>query len=88
MNLWGHDLLQQWKTWINIPSVSETSHKIKTASEKNIKRCYQELSKIIQVVFKQGTRAADISKASTTLPLKWLNGKEIDKRQQSQEATQ
>lgn len=63
LNLWDHDLLQQWKTEINIPLVSETSHKIKTASEKNIKSCYQELSKIIQVVLKQGTATADISKA-------------------------
>lgn len=58
-------------------------------SEKNIKkRCYQESSKIIHVVFKQGAAAADISKASIALLLKWLNGKEIDKRQQSQEAIQ
>lgn len=25
MNLWGCDLLQQWKTQINIPPISETS---------------------------------------------------------------
>ena len=42
MNLWGHDLLQQWKTQINIPPTSETNHKIKNVSEKNIKRYYQE----------------------------------------------
>lgn len=44
MNLWRCGLLQQWKTQINIPPVSETSRKIKSASEKNIKRYYQEQS--------------------------------------------
>lgn len=37
MNLWGRDLLQQWKTQINILPASETSHKVKNASEKDIK---------------------------------------------------
>ena len=27
MNLWGHDLLQQWKTQINIPPISGVNHK-------------------------------------------------------------
>jgi hypothetical protein len=27
MNLWGYDLLQQWKTQINIPLISETNCK-------------------------------------------------------------
>jgi hypothetical protein len=27
INLWGRDMLQQWKTQINIPSVSEAGHK-------------------------------------------------------------
>ena len=36
------DLLQQWKTQINIPPISETNHKIKNTSEKNKERYYQE----------------------------------------------
>ena len=59
MNLWGHDLLQQWKTQINIPPTSETNHKIKNVSEKNIKRHYQEQSQTVQAGQKQGTRAAE-----------------------------
>jgi hypothetical protein len=44
MNLWGPNLLQQCKVQINIPPTSEASHKVKNASEKNIKRYYQEQS--------------------------------------------
>lgn len=37
INLWGRDLLQQWKTQINIPSVSKASHKASQAPNKKIK---------------------------------------------------
>lgn len=50
----GQDLLQQWETQTNIPSTSETNHKIKNVPEKNIKRHYQ-----VQVVHKQDTRAVE-----------------------------
>jgi hypothetical protein len=33
--LWGHGLMLQWETQINIPPTSETNNKIKNASEKN-----------------------------------------------------
>lgn len=42
MDLWGCDLLQQWKALINILLISETNHKIKNASERNIKMYYQK----------------------------------------------
>lgn len=37
INLWGSDLLQQWKTQINILSASEASHKFSQSPNKNIK---------------------------------------------------
>ena len=36
MNLWGCDLLQQWKTQINISQMSETNCKVIYVPEKNI----------------------------------------------------
>ena len=68
MNLWGHDLLQQWNTQINIPPILETNHKLTYVSGENITRYYKEQSLIIQVVQEQGTAAADLSKAPTALP--------------------
>lgn len=44
INLWGRDLLQQWKTQINIPSVSGSGPEIHQAPNKNFKsvrECYQ-----------------------------------------------
>lgn len=43
VNLWWHDLLQKWKTEINIPLISETNHKVNNASEINIKRSKEQL---------------------------------------------
>jgi hypothetical protein len=37
INLWAKDLLQQWKTQINILSASEASHKASQSPKKNIK---------------------------------------------------
>lgn len=42
MNIWECDLLQQWKTQINITLISEINHKMKNASEKNTKMYCQE----------------------------------------------
>lgn len=72
MNIWGPDLLQPWKTQINIHPISETNHKIKNVFEKNVKRYYQEQSQTIQIVQRQGTKAVVLSKVPTTLPLKCL----------------
>ena len=72
MNLWGRDLLQQW----NILLILETNYKLTYVSWKNI-RFYKEQSPTIQVVQEQGTTAADISKAPTALPLKWLTDKSV-----------
>ena len=52
INFWGHDLLQQWKTQITIPPISETNRKIKNAP-KSIKNYYQEKSQTVQVVHKK-----------------------------------
>lgn len=43
MNLWGHDLLQQWETQINVPPISEGKkiNKIRNASEKKIKKYFK-----------------------------------------------
>lgn len=70
MNLWGRDLLQQWKTQINITPISDTNHKIKNASEKNIKRYYQEQSQIVQVVYKRDMTGVGLSKVPAAIPLK------------------
>ena len=37
VNLWGHDLLQQWNTQDNIPAVSETDNKLTHISGNGIK---------------------------------------------------
>ena len=42
MNLWEHDLLQQWNTQINIPPILETNHKLMYVSGKIIINYYQE----------------------------------------------
>lgn len=52
MHLWGYDLLEQWKTQTYIFQISEKNHKIKNASELNIKSYYQEESQTIHVVRK------------------------------------
>ena len=38
--LWGHDILQQWNTQINILHISETDHKQTHVCGKNIIRHY------------------------------------------------
>ena len=77
MNLWGCTLLKQWNIQINVPPILETNHKLIYVSGTNITSYHKEQSLTIQVVQEQGTTAADISKASTALPLKWLTNKSI-----------
>lgn len=72
MNLWGHDLLQKWKSHIIISPIIETILQLKYASEKNNKIYYQEQSLTIQIIPKQGTTAGGFSKTSTALLLKQL----------------
>ena len=45
VNLWGHDLLQQWNTQNNIPIVPGTHN-----SEKDIMRYYGKRSPTIQAI--------------------------------------
>jgi hypothetical protein len=70
INLWGCNLFQQWKTQINTPPISETSHKIKSASEKNIKNYYQEQLQTLQAIHKQDPPAVGLSTIPSALPLK------------------
>ena len=59
------------------PPVSERNHKLLYGSRKNVTRSCKEQSLTIQVVQKQGTTAADLSKVPTALPFKWLTDKSI-----------
>ena len=45
VNLWGHDLLQQWNTQVNIPAIPKTH-----VSGKDIIRYYKQRSPAIQAV--------------------------------------
>ena len=66
-----------WKTWINIPPISETSNKIKNVSERNIKRYYKEQLQTIHIVYKQNTTASCFSRVPIALPSKWLTDKPV-----------
>lgn len=89
INLWGRDLLQQWKTQINIPSVSGSGPEINQAPNKNFKsvrECYQGQLETVQAVHKQDTAEADnlvlpqgatAVKTTTALPLRWLTDQPI-----------
>ena len=76
VNLWGHDLLQQWNTQINIPAVSEMEHKPTHVSGKDIIGHYKKWSLAIKAVQKDKTthRAWEVLLA---LPLKWLTKEPI-----------
>lgn len=89
INLWGRDLLQQWKTQINIPSVSRSNHETHQAPNKNFKlvrKCYQRQLQTVQAVHKQDTVETDnlvlpqrttAAKTTTALPLRWLTDQPI-----------
>ena len=71
VNLWGHDLLQQWNTQINIPAVPETHN-----FGKDIIRYYTQRSLAIQAVEEHEETSKPLE-VPTTLPLKWLTEKPI-----------
>lgn len=50
LNLWGCDLLQQWDTQINFPSILDANHKLMLCFRKNIRRLYKEQLPTVQVV--------------------------------------
>lgn len=81
MNLWGHDLWQQFKTQINTLSISETKHNIKNASKRNITKYYQEQLQIAQGIQKIGAIIGALSMVPTILPLKWLTDKPVEVEQ-------
>lgn len=55
VNQRDYDLLQQWKTQINIPAVSEVEHKPTHVSEKDIIRYYKKQSPTLQALQKHKT---------------------------------
>ena len=62
INLWRSDLLQQWKTQINIPLISVSSFETCQTHNKNFKivrECYQRHLQTVQAVHKQNTAGAD-----------------------------
>ena len=65
INLWGHDLLQQWNTQINISAVPGTHN-----SGKDIIRYYEQRSPAIQAV--QEHKATSKPLKWVKLPLKWV----------------
>ena len=71
VNLWSHDLLQQWNTQINFPEVWETH-----ISGMDIIRYYTQRTSATQVVqeYKATNNSLELPMA---LPLKWLTKKPI-----------
>ncbi|ERE67690.1 protease-like protein [Cricetulus griseus] len=55
INLWGHDLLQQWNTQINIPPMSDTNYVQSLDSRKDLVRRYGKRLPIIHAAQKLGT---------------------------------
>lgn len=85
INLWGRNLLQQWKTQINNPSVSVSAHETHQAPNINFKLVrehYQRQLRTVQAVHKQDTAEADnlvlpqgtTATAKTTVPFGLING--------------
>ncbi|ERE72946.1 Pol polyprotein [Cricetulus griseus] len=71
INLWGHDLLQQWNTQINIPPVSDTNYVQSLDSSKDLVIHNGKRLPTIHAVQKLGTNDGP-SEEPKALPLKWL----------------
>lgn len=56
INLWGHDLLQQWNTQINIPPVTDAKYIQPLDGRQNIVRHYGKQIATIQTVHKKVQR--------------------------------
>ena len=69
VNLWSHDLLQQWNTQINIPAVSETHNSVK-----DIIRYYTQWSPAIQAIQEHKATSKPFE-VLTALPSEWLTEK-------------
>ena len=89
INLWERNPLQQWKTQINNPSVSVSSHETCQAPNKNFKlltkHCQRQLQ-TVQAVHKRDKAEADslalpqidtAAKTPTALQLMWLTDQPI-----------
>lgn len=76
VKLWGHVLLQQWDTQINIPEVSEMDHKPTLMSGRDILRSDKN-SLTIQAVHKHRTTTGKLSEVPKSLCLKWLTEKPV-----------
>ena len=75
INLCGRDLLQQWKTQINIYSVSVSSHEtcqVPNKKFKLVREHYQRQSQTVKAFHKQDTAEADNLAIPTAFPLRWL----------------
>ncbi|MGE9501733.1 hypothetical protein ACQP3D_25365, partial [Escherichia coli] len=76
INLWGHNLLQQWNTQINIPPISDVNYIQSLDGRKNLVRRYGKRLPTIQAVQKLGTN--DIpSEEPKALPVKWLTDEHV-----------
>ena len=71
VNVWGHDLLQQWNTQINISVVPKTH-----VSGKDIIRHNKQRSLAIQTI-QEHKATSKPSEVLMALPLKWLTDKPI-----------
>ncbi|MGE9714899.1 hypothetical protein ACQP3F_24950, partial [Escherichia coli] len=71
INLWGHDLLQQWNIQINILPVSDTNYVQSLDSREDLARSYGKWLPTIQAVQKLNTNDRP-SEEPKALPLKWL----------------
>ena len=63
VNLWGHDLLQQWNTQINIPAAPKTY-----VSEENIRRYYRRWTAAIWAIQEHKAGAGEMAQRLRALP--------------------
>ena len=66
VNLWGHDLLQQWNIQINIPAVSEIKDKPMHVSVKDIIRYYLKNSHQSFGIYKNTKQLAKLQMSQCT----------------------